>query len=694
MITVGKVFGFIIILYMAAFFSGSFFACSGKEKRHLVPYAVVYGFLVIFAGFSVIFSVCTALSVSLFHAVCLWGAFCIVFSAVGAVKYRKERKELSLSNGIRFGKEKAVLFILATAQILCSSIFRKTDFEGIQALVPAVKSFEQGIPAAQGELFPLWFSAVGTLLHISPSALAIGFSGLMFLPVCYMAFFLLGERLFAREKTEGTLFAVGCGLFLWIGSASDMTFSLYRSQTMAGAFLLPVLLFVLCGMNRKNAKNRIGLTVLILVAGVMFGIWCLFAVLLTMLAFVLVKILPKPCAKFISGIRARTSAQNKERSSFEEGEDEMNGKTKKLILTAGLLMIPVLLAFVFCIYKLNNKINSVYLITRQIIAEMKEDSSQEQYVTQEKIDEIISDKVDSLTGDKPKDFTISRFTEADGMSFITCDTGSEETYRLYQIDMNEDAGGLGYVLKLPEGGLVVFDGGYEGDGPKIHDFIVQHGGVVNAWILTHPHYDHIGAFLYCMTEASEDIEVQSVYYSPFTKEFFEEGRYKEDELEYEALRFDEFEEIRQKAKDISFVPVSRGDRIQIENLMMECLSGFLPEVRDVNENSLVLRVEMNGVSMLVTGDITEKTVDRMVSFLGEENEKWDVDFLQIPHHGYIGTGDRLYELTRPRFTLLDCSTKEYQDDTLKIRSGTVDGLHEMGVGIVKRFEGTNVIVIQ
>ena len=326
--------------------------------------------------------------------------------------------------------------------------------------------------------------------------------------------------------------------------------------------------------------------------------------------------------------------------------------------------------------------------------EMGSQISIEDYATQEKLDEIISRRMEALSEDSPGDFAISRFTEADGMSFITCDTGSEATYRLYQLNMNEDAGGLGYVLQLPTGGLVVFDGGYEGDGPKLHDFIAEHGGTVNAWILTHPHYDHIGAFLWCMTEGSADIDVQNVYYSPFTAEFFDSEEYKDNELEYEALRFEEFESLRKASSDVTYIAVETGDRIQVENLLFKCLSGFDPERKGVNDNSLVLRIEMNGVSMLLTGDMTEASVEQMIDEIGEDSADWDVDFIQIPHHGYMGTGEKFYELTKPRFALLDCSTGEYEENVLNIQSETVNILHKMGAGIVKRFEGTNVVVIK
>ena len=376
----------------------------------------------------------------------------------------------------------------------------------------------------------------------------------------------------------------------------------------------------------------------------------------------------------------------------QEKGDDMNSKKGKFVTIICILMIPFIGLTSFAVYKVNQKINSVYTITQEIKDELQK--SREEAVTVSGAESIFSEKMEKEKEDLPKKFVISRFTEADGMSFITCDTGSEETYRLYQLDMNEDAGGLGYVLELPDGGLVVVDGGYYGDGVHLRDFLKKHGGVVNAWILTHPHYDHIGAFLYCMKEASNEIKVQNVYYSPFTEAYVSGNETLKNDLEYEALRFEDFETLRKNPGSTSYVPLNQEDELELSGLKVTCLWSFSEDIPDVNDNSLVLRLDMNQVSMLVTGDVTETAITRMIKQLGDKTDLLNTDFVQIPHHGYEGTGTELYKYCQPRFAMLDCSTSEYKNNVLNIQSQTVDSLHESGIGIVKRFEGTNVIIIK
>lgn len=52
---------------------------------------------------------------------------------------------------------------------------------------------------------------------------------------------------------------------------------------------------------------------------------------------------------------------------------------------------------------------------------------------------------------------------------------------------------LSSVIRSQNGSLVVVDGGWEADGGYLVEHIKANGGVVDAWLITHPHSDHAGA---------------------------------------------------------------------------------------------------------------------------------------------------------------------------------------------------------
>lgn len=51
-----------------------------------------------------------------------------------------------------------------------------------------------------------------------------------------------------------------------------------------------------------------------------------------------------------------------------------------------------------------------------------------------------------------------------------------------------------YTIYNEQKGLIVVDGGWTQDAADVREVINTLGGHVDAWILTHPHQDHIGAF--------------------------------------------------------------------------------------------------------------------------------------------------------------------------------------------------------
>ena len=51
---------------------------------------------------------------------------------------------------------------------------------------------------------------------------------------------------------------------------------------------------------------------------------------------------------------------------------------------------------------------------------------------------------------------------------------------------------LSCVIQTKAGSLIVVDGGLREDAPHLIETIKAKGGRVSAWLITHPHSDHIG----------------------------------------------------------------------------------------------------------------------------------------------------------------------------------------------------------
>lgn len=303
--------------------------------------------------------------------------------------------------------------------------------------------------------------------------------------------------------------------------------------------------------------------------------------------------------------------------------------------------------------------------------------------------------LDQMLEDHSKTFL--QTTTEDGSVIIAAALQDEGPYyTFYQMPMTGNAGGCFYGILLPDGNLIIIDGGYEGEGYYVLDFIKEHGGKVHSWFVTHPHFDHVGALVDILSQEDYGgITIDTIYYNPFTPEFFHEEKEGKDlKILNNASLFDSFEKLRTSGLESLFVPLNMGDQLTIEDINIRCLLSFQPDHYDVNGNCLVLHLNIKGFTFLITGDMTDYSIALMRQYWGDTSSYWNVDFLQIPHHGYIAgiSNNLILQLTKPRYTFLDCSKEEYDNNAVNIHTFE-DWVLEFDIPILKRFTGPNQIII-
>lgn len=340
-----------------------------------------------------------------------------------------------------------------------------------------------------------------------------------------------------------------------------------------------------------------------------------------------------------------------------------------------LCLLSVLSFFVFAGCNHKNK-------EEQISIENK----QEQTVTEEIVEEV------KLEG------TEVFYDNSEGRILSFGERKEGPYYEITQLPFPTFWGGAAYSIITPEGDLYLIDGGFKGeDGTRLKTYIKEHGGKVKGWFLTHPHVDHIGAFLDVVNsyrqEGEEQIPIENVYYSPFTSHFFE----KEEDLEIylvlnnpEANLFFEFRDLMEETKNrIHYIPLLPKDVLQLGELTLECFSSFDANRKDVNANSLVFSISYQDFSFLFTGDMTEHTLEDMKKNFGLDAKIWDCTVLQIPHHGYMAgiATDALYHATKPQYVFLDCTDYEYRNNSVKIVDH-VKMIEGLNIPVIKRFEAS------
>ena len=101
--------------------------------------------------------------------------------------------------------------------------------------------------------------------------------------------------------------------------------------------------------------------------------------------------------------------------------------------------------------------------------------------------------------------------------------------KITMIKGNESGQQICIVVESNDGSLIVIDGGLKTNAPYLSKYIRSKGGKVAAWLLTHPHEDHVGALSVILEQQKVaghpeyyDIDPGQIYYSFAPYSFYEQ----------------------------------------------------------------------------------------------------------------------------------------------------------------------------
>lgn len=215
-----------------------------------------------------------------------------------------------------------------------------------------------------------------------------------------------------------------------------------------------------------------------------------------------------------------------------------------------------------------------------------------------------------------------------------------------------------YTLEDKEGHLIVVDGGWKENAEEVRSVIKEKGNHVDAWILTHPHQDHMVAFMEIYDDP-QGIEIDHVY-APQMAPL---------ELCKENASWDEFGTYeRFLTMDIPELEyVHTGDSWKVGNLKIDILSAYEDKVDEIsndllNDGSIMFRVTGEEERMLFCSDVGKSMSKYLVEKYGEDLKS---DYLQMGHHGNGGLKKKFYNLVSPKLAFFDAPDWLFYDETGK-----------------------------
>lgn len=206
-----------------------------------------------------------------------------------------------------------------------------------------------------------------------------------------------------------------------------------------------------------------------------------------------------------------------------------------------------------------------------------------------------------------------------------------------------------YTIKDKDGNLIIVDGGWGYQAQQVREIIAAYDNHVTAWIISHAHPDHAGAFNVIMNNPG-DIVVDNIYTIDVNLE-----RYKATAQDYDGIAVhEEFLRVTENLENVHYV--YENDEIDILGLKMKVLSTWNENVEalDVNllnNGSMMFVLEGNEESMLFCSDVENEAEGFIIE--GHKDDLAEVDYIQLGHHGNWGPTTAFYDCTNPKAVFFD-----------------------------------------
>ena len=283
------------------------------------------------------------------------------------------------------------------------------------------------------------------------------------------------------------------------------------------------------------------------------------------------------------------------------------------------------------------------------------------YISADKVLKVLYDPLCETIYKPPKNDS-TRYTDAT-LSILPLDYSHREI---------TDANGMAFVITLEDGSFIIIDGGYgdyisngqtksSSDAKNLYEYLCKQNKFANekikitAWIITHPHEDHYGAFVKFSELYSKYVSVEYFIYnqgdpSTYSKQYPADPFLADKMPKIIAAHYKNANIIKpHTGQTLDFC----STKITVLHTHESCIANFEPAP---NDTSLVFRITANKETVLFMADCDESVSSLLVKTFGDYLKS---GVMQINHHGYSGITKPLFDTVHPNKTIWTTSKKAF-----------------------------------
>lgn len=238
---------------------------------------------------------------------------------------------------------------------------------------------------------------------------------------------------------------------------------------------------------------------------------------------------------------------------------------------------------------------------------------------------------------------------------------------------NGEDTGMSYVIRTTHGSFIIIDGGWAGvgEGKKLMNILKEQNTgeslpVIAAWILTHPHSDHIGAISDIASAYYDEVVLERVIFNYMNDEMLALSDSNKI-LSNATSPLNVLRKTLKAEKKWGYTQVIKphtGDVLNIDGVTLEILythEDVAPNTSNLEYNnaaSMAFKASVEDKSAIFFADSSAANMLAMAKRYGEFLKS---DILQPTHHGRTHGKIEVYSLVLPEVVLWPCALSSYNE---------------------------------